>query len=119
MWGTFCANQFDSTAANLACRQLGYLAGIILSNASGNHDFEIPFATNSTTCTIYVRSTLCYEPKDISVNIMHILRCTDWDSSKVYTVLVPQVTSMYKYQPKSLDGPLGAKGCSKYKTRDW
>lgn len=72
-WGTFCSNQFDSTTANVACRQLGYLEGVIPSNASGNLDFQVPLATISTP--IHVGSTLCCEPKDDSVNIMHILRC--------------------------------------------
>lgn len=72
-WGTFCANQFDSTAADIACRQMGYLEGFIVSNATDNHDFQIPLATNSTP--IHVGSTSCCELNDNTGYILHILRC--------------------------------------------
>ena len=46
-WGTFCANGFNSYAADAACRQLGFQYSLDISKAGDKVD-DIPLASNST-----------------------------------------------------------------------
>ena len=74
VWYTFCnTDDFKSTAADAACRQLGYLFSDETGKAS---DFpDIPLAEDSTK--ILITSMSCHP----DIGAMHILRCVEFEDN--------------------------------------
>ena len=70
-WGTFCANGFNSYAADAACRQLGYENSLGNISKASDHPRVIPLANNSTP--IHTGRSKCGKTDDGGFS--HVLQC--------------------------------------------
>ena len=80
-WGTFCADGFNSHAADAACRQLGYAYSVGEVYKARDYSRFIPLASNSTP--IHTGYSKCGNTDDGGFS--HVLRCFQLYVDPIYS----------------------------------